>query len=162
MTVVTRTFVSVPERSATDTWDGMVALIAPDPNSPARRELTAVAGVACSCISDEVLAEDPLVVYGVGPRIRIYALYGDAAVEGDRANESALSWVPTDGGWRMSIPCLADDLEWVQGKLAKSSTRVTARPVGAAVDGGEEEKGRAAVIREDPTPSVDLDAFFRR
>ena len=162
MTVVSRTFVSVPERSAMDTWESIVALIVPDPHAPARREFAAVAGVACCCISDEALAEDPIVVYGVGPRLRIYAIYGDAAVEGDRTNESSLSWVPTDGDWRMSIPCLADDLEWVQGKLGKSSTHITARSIGAAVDEAEEEEGRAAVMPKESIPSVDLDAFFRR
>ena len=162
MTAVRRTFVSIPERSATDTWGCIVALIAPDSDSPARGELAAVAGVACSCISDEALADDALVVYGAGPRLRVYALYGDDAVEGERANESALSWVPTDRDWRMSIPCLSDDLAWVQARLARTSTRVSARVLGAAVEGDEEEPGRATATRSDAAPGVDLDAFFRR
>ncbi len=162
MTVVARTFISVPARSATETWERIVALIAPDPGSPARCELAAVAGVACSCIADESLADDPLVVHGVGPRLRVYALYGDDAVEGEGSNESALSWVPTEGDWRMSLPCLADDLGWVKAKLAKVSTRVTARQVGTAVEGDEEGKGNAAADRRDVAPAVDMDAFFRR
>lgn len=163
MTVVARTLVSVPERSATDTWQRIVELIAPNATSPARRELSAVAGVACSCIADEALADDPLVVHGVGPRLRVYALYGDDAVERERANESALSWVPTDGDWRMSIPCLADDLAWVRAKLATVSTRVTARELGANVEGEEEEtRGQEATRERTTEPSVDLNAFFRR
>lgn len=161
MTVVARTFLSVPERSATETWERIVALIAPDPGSPARRELSAVAGVACSCIADEALAEDPLVVHGVGPRLRVYALYGDDAVDQERAEESALSWVPTDGDWRMSIPCLADDLAWVRSKLAKAATRVTARELGTMVE-GDDEKGRGTASRIDVPPGLDMDAFLRR
>jgi hypothetical protein len=162
VSIVARTVVSVPANSATDTWETIVALIAPDKGSAARRELAAVAGVACSCISDEALTEDPIVVHGVGPRLRVYALYGDDAVDGERANESALSWVPTDGDWRMSIPCLADDLEWVQTKLAKSSSRVTARVLGAEIDGDDKGQGRAEAKPNAAAPSMDLDAFFRR
>lgn len=161
MTIVGRSFVSIPQRSATETWDRIVALIAPDTSSSASRELAAVAGVACSCIADESLADDALVVYGVGPRLRIYALYGDDAVDGEGANESSLSWVPTDGDWRMSIPCLPDDLAWVRAKLAKSSTRVTARALGAAVEGDEAESDRTTATQRDAAPIVDLDAFFR-
>jgi hypothetical protein len=162
VTVVARTFISVPAYSATDTWERIVALIAPDSESPARGELSAVAGVACSCIADEALAEDPLVVFGVGPRLRVYALYGDDAVDQERTNESALGWVPTDGDWRMSIPCLADDLGWVRAKLAKVSTRVTAREVGTTAEGAESGGGREESSGADAPASMDLDAFFRR
>jgi len=163
VTVVARTFISVPARSATETWEQIVALVAPDAGSPARRELAAVAGVACSCIADESLADDPLVMHGVGPRLRVFALYGDDAVEGESANESVLSWVPTDGDWRMSLPCLADDLGWVQSKLAKVSTHVTAREVGAAVEGDHDGTANAAAAdRHDAAPAVDMSSFFRR
>lgn len=161
MTIVSRAIVAIPERSAGDTWDRIVELIAPDPGSAARTELAAVAGIACSCITDEALADDALVVHGSGPRLRIYALYGDDAVEGDRANESTLSWVPTEGDWRMSIPCLADDLAWIQTKLARSSTRVTAREVGAPVEGVAESDGRSSITHRAAAPAVDIDAFFR-
>ena len=162
MTTVARTFVSVPERSSADTWARIVELIAPDNDSPARRELAAVAGVACSCISDEALAADPLVVHGVGPQLRVYALYGDDAVDGERANESALGWVPTDGDWRMSIPCLKDDLEWVRKRLAKSSSRVTAREPGAFAESGEDGNRGLGALENNEEPDVDLGAFFRR
>lgn len=161
MTVVARTFISVPARSATETWERIVALVAPDARSPARRELAAVGGVACSCIADETLAEDALVVHGTGPRLRVYALYGDDAVEGEGANESALSWVPTEGDWRMSLPCLADDLAWVQSKLTRISMRVTAREVGTAVEGEQDEEAQAA-DRADEASAMDMSAFFRR
>lgn len=161
MTVVARVFISLPERSATDTWEHIVNLVAPHASSPARRELAAVTGVACSCISDEALADEALVVHGVGPRLRIYALYGDDAVDGERANESALSWVPTDGEWMMSMPCPADDLEWVQKKLAEASARITARALGIAIE--DEEAGkRAAATTGDAASGIDLDAFLRR
>lgn len=164
MTIVARTLISIPERSAGATWESIVQLIAPDVGSAARAELAAVAGVACSCIADETLSNDPLVVHGVGPRLRVYALYGDDAIEGDGANESALSYVPTDGDWKMSIACLPDDLEWVQRSLKAVSARVTARALGAAVAGDDTEDADGASKAASGVASlaVNRDAFFRR
>jgi len=164
VTVLARSLISIPERSATATWEAIVQLIAPNAHSAARRDLDAVAGVACSCITDQALAVDPLVVYGGGPRLRIYALYGDDAVEGDRVNESALSYVPTEGDWRMSIPCLPDDLPWVQRRLNGASSRVTARALGAEVEEDADGSGnRSSSTGGSEVPlAVDRDAFFRR
>jgi hypothetical protein len=167
VTVVTRTIRSTPHRSASDTWDLIVQLIAPSAASDARRELARVTGVACSCIADESLATDPIVVYGAGPRVRVRALYGDEAIEGDAANESPLSFVPTDGDWRMSIPCNADDLAWVQRQLLATSTRVSARALGEAVpdtDDDHGDSGRASIVGppSEPASEFDHDAFFRR
>lgn len=165
ITVVARTVASIPARAATDTWDVIVGLIAPDERSAARRELAAIAGVACSLISDEALREDALVVYGAGPRVRIYAVYGDDAVTGDSVREDGLSFDPTDGNWRMSLPCPPEDLPWVERSLARVSTRVSARALGEAVPGDEDEDGRKATGGSCPpsgTPVVDLDAFLRR
>jgi len=163
MTVVARTIISIPERSASDTWDRIVQLIAPDPRSAARRELAAVAGIVCSCITDEALRQDPLVLHGVGPRLRVYALYGDDAVEGDGAQESPLSYVPTDGDWHMSIPSLPDDLAWVQRGLKAVSSRVVARAVGTAVEGETDTKTDSSSTGGDTGVSlaVNRDAFFR-
>jgi hypothetical protein len=165
MTVIARTFASIPTRSASETWDAIVALIAPDSSSAARRELDSVAGTVCSCIADEALASDPVVVYGAGPRLRIYAVYGDDAIEGDSANESALSFVPTHGDWHMSVPCLLDDLDWVRRSLEAVSTRVRARAQGEQLDEGTADAGdvvTAAAHDESPGPLwVNRDAFFR-
>lgn len=163
MTVIARSFVSVPQRSASATWDAIVDIIAPDAKSPARRELAAIAGAACSCIADGTLADDALVVYGAGPRLRMYALYGDEAIEGDGSNESPLSFVPTNGDWRMSIPCLKEDLAWVQRSLQAASTRVTAHAVGEALAEDEEEARESTSGSGAPASvAVDRDAFFRR
>ena len=42
------------------TWQRIIELVSPDDHSVARRDLEAVAGVACTCIADEALAEDPV------------------------------------------------------------------------------------------------------
>jgi hypothetical protein len=155
VTVIARRFASVPERSAVDTWNAIVELIAPDPRSSARNELAAVAGVACSLIASEMSA--PIVVHGSGPRLRIYCLYGDDAIEGDNVYEGALTYVPTEGDWRMSLPCPEEELEWVQKSL-RSSTRVSARDEDEDVG---DEKSEARGARSEGAPTVNLDAFLR-
>lgn len=155
MTVIARRFASVPERSAVDTWNAIVELVAPDPRSSARTELAAVAGVACSLIASEMSA--PIVVYGSGPRLRIYCLYGDNAIEGDNVSEGALTYVPTEGDWRMSLPCPEEELEWVQKSL-RSSARVSARDEDEDVD---DEKSEDRGVRGVGAPTVNLDAFLR-
>ena len=65
------------------------------------------------------------------------------------ANEEALGFDPLKGDWRVSLPCLADDLAWVQGALKKHSTRITARDLDAAASAADEAattKSQALVL----------------
>ena len=158
MTVVARRIASLPVRSALETWDAIVALIAPDPRSGARSDLAAVAGVVCSVITDEALCDDALVVFGDGPRVRIYCLHGEQALEGDRAHEGALGFTPTTNDWRMSVPCFPDDLDWVSQALARKSSRISARAVGAELDANE---GTDSADARRGTPTIDRDSLRR-
>jgi hypothetical protein len=154
MTVVARRFVSIPERTASATWSAISQLLAPDSGSAASAELASVAGIASSLISREAMTS-PVVVWGAGPRVRIYCLYNDDAVEGDDANEAALSFNPTDGDWYMSLPCPAEDLSWVKNAL--KSKRVTARDMETLLDSDEEESSKKSATET----VVDLEAFFK-
>jgi hypothetical protein len=164
MTTVNRIVASVPRRSTEETWQLILEFVAPGHASAARRELDAVGGICCCCIADGVLANDALVVYGAGPRVRIYGLYGEDALEGDGVNESALGFVPAEGDWRISIPCRDDDLKWVNRSLRTLSSRVTARSIGETVDDVE----KASSMNSNPNMAakqpdvIDLNAFFRR
>jgi hypothetical protein len=155
MTVVSRKFISVPERTATATWKAISDLLAGDAQSDAGRELAAVSGIACSLITREAMTS-PIVVFGSGPRVRIYCLYNEDAIEGDDASESALAFNPTAGSWKMSLPCPAEDLEWVQNALLGKSTRITARDMETAVEEVGKDAGSEAA-RE----AVDMEAFFK-
>tara|TARA_R110002124_G_scaffold183401_4_gene350814 strand:+ start:45102 stop:45578 length:477 start_codon:yes stop_codon:yes gene_type:complete len=126
-TVVRRTFRSSPHRDAHDTWGAVVDLLTQGHDTPARAELLAVAGVAASMIADQGPRDAAIVVTCDGPRTRIYCLYDDDAIDGSDANEDPLGFDPLNGDWRVSLPCLTDDLEWVQAALKKHSTRITAR-----------------------------------
>jgi len=158
MTVVARRIIAVPVRTASDAWAAIVNLLAPGPNSKARSELLHIAGVASALIADEAM-KAPIVVYGSGPRVRIYCLYDEDAITGEAAREETLAFNATEGDWRMSLPCPADDLAWVQDALQKRSSHVTARDMTTTVD-AEKSEGDGTVST-DITDIVDTEAFFR-
>lgn len=155
-TIVVRKIASTPVRTASQTWEKIIALLAPDDKSPARAELMAASGIGASVIASEATAADAIVVHGDGPRIRIYCLFGDDAIVGDGVNEDSLVSVPTVGEWEMSIPCPTEDLDWVQKKLKSCSSRMTARAVGSDVL--DQTKNLSAKSVE---TAVDLEEFFK-
>lgn len=157
MTVVARRIIATPARPASEAWAVMVDLLAPDARSEARRELQSVAGIASNLIADEAFEGAAGVVYGSGPRVRLYCLYGEKATSGDRASESALAFNPTEGDWRMSLPCPAEDLAWVRAALKEKSGRVTARDKDEDVD----EEGDSGERKTSAGFEIDTEAFFK-
>ena len=127
VTVARRTFRSTPERSALATWTAIVDLLTQGKTGEARAELLSVAGVAARIIADHAPGDAAIVVTCDGPRTRIYCLYDDDAIAGSGANEDPLGFDPLNGDWRVSLPCPADDLTWVQAALGRHSRRITAR-----------------------------------
>ena len=67
----------------------------------------------------EAPTDDAIVIWGNGPRVRVYCLFGDSAISAEDKNEDALAICPTGGDWSMSLPCPPEDLSWVQEELAK-------------------------------------------
>lgn len=133
-TVASRTFACTPSRDTMDTWQRIVDLLTQGKSGTARNELLAVSGVASSLLADKAPQNAPIVVTCDGPRTRIYCVYDDDAIDGSDANEDALGFDPLAGEWRVSLPCLADDLAWVEGALKKHSSRITARDLSADVE----------------------------
>lgn len=136
-TVVSRTFRSTPHRTGADTWSAIVSLLTRGQTSDKSRELNAVVGVASSVIVDHAVANTPIVVTCSGPRTRIYGLYDDDALDESAANESSLGFDPLEGDWRVSLPCAADDLAWVQRALKERSSRITARDAAEGISVAE-------------------------
>jgi hypothetical protein len=126
-TVSSRTFRSTPQRDAHTTWIAIVDFLTQGKTGAVRTELLAVAGVAASVVADHAPKDAAIVVTCDGPRTRIYCIYDDDAIDGSEANEDPLGFDPLNGDWRVSLPCLAEDLAWVQGALKQHSNRVTAR-----------------------------------
>ena len=97
-TVIVRRVVATPGRPAATAWQ-VIAELAAAEGSAAREELDAVAGIAISLIAAESMRDSPIVVYGVGSRLRVYCLYDDDAILGEGSSEDPLAWCPTDGDW---------------------------------------------------------------
>lgn len=143
-TVASRIIRSTPHRDARDTWTAIVALLDQGRAGPTRSELDAVAGIAASIITDQVPRDAAIVVTCDGPRTRVYCIYDDDAVDGSNAKEDALGFDPLNGDWRVSLPCHADDLAWVQGALKKHGDRVTARD--ATNEATDEDRAAEAAV----------------
>ena len=156
MSVIARRIRATPERGASDAWQVIVDLIAPD-DGEARSELLGIEGIASSIISTESPKDAPMVVRGKGPRVRIYCLYDDEAISGDDANESALAQCPTEGDWVMSLPADADDVAWVKDALAKKSKRITVREKNETFDDGEDQSNQANTTEA----AINMEAFLR-
>jgi hypothetical protein len=131
--VARRTFRSIPQRDAHQTWTTIVGLLTQNKTDGPRNELLAVGGIAASIIAEQAPKDAAIVVTCDGPRTRVYCLYDDDAIDGSDANEDALGFDPLNGDWRVSLPCPADDLDWVQGALKNHSARITARDRDTAV-----------------------------
>jgi hypothetical protein len=159
MTVLARKVAATPVRLATDAWQRIVDLVAPT-NPAARTELMNIVGVASSLITEESMKDSPIIVTGDGPRVRLYCLYGEDAIEGSKTNEATIPGSPAETGdaWKMSLPCPSDDLEWVRASLKKRSGRVTARDMS--------ETSLAEVIDEDASTSssaatINMESFLK-
>lgn len=143
---VSRTFRAVPDRTAQATWQAIVALLAPEAGD-ARNELLSVEGIACSVITDKAFLS-PAIVTGSGPRVRIYCLYDDDAIDGAKASEQALNFKATEGDWAMSLPCDAPDLTWVQAALKNKSSRITARDRNQGISLSDDSGGNSKAVVE--------------
>lgn len=143
-TVLARRVASTPTRTATQTWAKIVEIIAPDPQSAARKELAKAAGVACASISSEATKDASIVIWGGGPRVRVYCVFDEDAITQDDVNEDALPKSPTEGEWKMSIPCLPDDVKWSSANLAAASSRISARSVDDEVEDDDDQRDASA------------------
>lgn len=149
-TVASRIFRSTPQRDAAATWKAIVDLLTQGRESAARTELHSVSGIAASLIADHAPKSAPIVVTCDGPRTRIYCLFDDDAVDDSNASEDTLGFDPLKGDWRLSLPCPADDIAWVQKALAQHSTRITAREPDDAIAADSGEKAAAQSLTLDP------------
>jgi hypothetical protein len=147
-TVVSRTFRSTPHRDALVTWNAIVDMLTHGKAGEARTALLAVGGVAASVIADQAPKDAAIVVTCDGPRTRVYCLYDDDAIDGSDANEDSLGFDPLKGDWHVSLPCTAEDLDWVQAALKNQGSRISARDLAEAVT--PEAAATAKVLTLDP------------
>src|SRR5581483_1508228 len=117
-------------------------------------ELNKLNGVLGQLICSESFVNEPIVVHGGGPRVRMYCVYNDEAVEGDDADERTLTASPTGDGWSISVPCSDEDFDWVAKELGKIGQRATARRFGEEIADESEEKSSASA-------NIDMEAFLK-
>ncbi len=136
---VRRGIASIPVRTAAETWQAVVDLIT-GAGSVDAATLKAAASVMESLIADEHAATVPIVVKGNGPRLVIYCLYNENAMEAGKDIDK-LNWVPTAGDWAMTAPCEAEDVSWMNKTLKERAPRIAAHDVADEPDDSEEEAG---------------------
>lgn len=150
MSTYARVFRSTPHRDALDTWKAIVELLTQGRTGVDRNELLAVGGTAASVIADQATKDAAIVVTCDGPRTRVYCLYDEDAIDESDAKEDALGYDPLKGDWKVSLPCPADDLDWVNASLKKHSSRITARDSAEATGSETAKAGAQAALVLDP------------
>jgi hypothetical protein len=120
---IRRNVATVPARSAKETWRAIVDLVTGGDSVDAQ-QLDAAASIMESLIADELPSSVPIVFKGSGPRVLIYCLYNEDAMEAGLAID-ALTMTPTSGDWRMTAPCEDDDVEWMNKTLKARAPRIT-------------------------------------
>jgi len=140
---VRREIASVPLRTAGETWQAIVDLIT-DHGSIDADTLKTAASVMESLIVDEHPASCPIVVKGEGPRLVIYLLYNEAAMEAGKDIDS-LTWNPTGGSeWQITAPSEAGDVGWMNNTLKSRAPRITVHDAaGSPVDADEADDNAA-------------------
>jgi hypothetical protein len=139
---VKREIASIPVRSAGETWQAIVDLITRQGSVDAAT-LKAAASVMESLITDEHPAMVPIVVSGEGPRLVIYCLYNEAAMEAGKDIDS-INWNPTGGAdWRMTAPSEASDVDWMNNTLKSRAPRITVHDASVQPVDDDDTKGSA-------------------
>lgn len=140
---VRREIASVPLRTAGETWQAIVDLVTGDGSIDAGTLKTA-ASVMESLIVDEHPASCPIVVKGEGPRLVIYLLYNEAAMEAG-TNIDPLTWNPTGGPeWQMTAPSEAGDVGWMNNTLKSRAPRITVHDAAASPADADDADDSAA------------------
>ena len=146
-TVIVRKIAGSPIRTSSAAWDAICEIVAPGAASHARAILSRATGVASSSIASEVIKDRPIVVFGSGPRIRIYGLFDEDAMSGEDINEGPLPEVPTEGDWRMSIPCLDEDFDWCKREIKACAPHISVRRLDDDVPDEERDSSSNNTVR---------------
>jgi hypothetical protein len=108
VTVIARRIRATPFRASYDAWAVVVDLLSAVDDSM-RVHLEDVGDVAAMLIAEEHTENDPIVLRGCGPLVRLYTLHGLAAIDGTDTNEQALQLQASDD-WELALPATGTDL----------------------------------------------------
>ncbi len=107
MTIITRRIAAISTRTSTQTWAVITELLAPA-GDEIRPQLDLAADTACMLIAEEHAKDNPIVITGCGPQVRIYTLHGDDAIDGASTNEHTLT-LTAQSDWQLSLPATGID-----------------------------------------------------
>jgi hypothetical protein len=124
VSTIARRIASSPKRTASECWEFISQLIC-GTDSTALAEFKAMEGVASALIADYAFQRSPLIIQGVGDKLKVYCVYDRDALEDD-TREDALSWSPTNGEWAGLIPCVGEQFAWAIPEIKKRSKRFRA------------------------------------
>ena len=133
---IRRDIASVPARSARDTWRAIVDLVTGS-DTVDRDQLDAAASIMESVIADEQPSSVPIIFKGAGPRVVVYCLYDEDAMEAGH-DIDPLSTNPTAGDWRATAPCENDDVDWMNRSLKERAPRILVHPADEAPPDGDD------------------------
>ena len=144
---IRRDIASVPARSARQTWRAIVDLVT-GPDTVDRDQLDAAASIMESVIADEQPASVPIVFKGAGPRVVVYCVYDEDAMEAGH-DIDPLSTNPTAGDWRATAPCESDDVDWMNRSLKERAPRILVHAADDAPPDGDETEAAATKFQID-------------
>ena len=140
---IRRDIASIPARSAAETWSAIVALVK-QTDSVDTEQLEAAASIMQTLIAEEHPTAIPIVFSGGGPRLLVYCVYNEDAMACGLAIDPLPS-NPTKGDWRVTAPCEADDVAWMNNTLKSRAGRLSVHSVNDAPDAGQDEKAADAI-----------------
>jgi hypothetical protein len=149
---IRRNVASIPARSAKETWRAITDLVT-GTDSVDSDQLDAAASIMESLIADELLASAPIVFKGAGPRVVIYCLYGEDAMEAELDIDQLID-NPTAGDWRATAPCEAADNDWMNKTLNSRAPRICVHDV--SEEPKEEETGK---VPQNSALTIDWEAL---
>ena len=124
---IRRDVASIPTRSAEETWRAIIDLVT-GVDTVDVDQLDRAGSIMESLIADEHPANVPIVFEGAGPRVVVYCLYDEDAMEAG-LDVDALATNPTAGDWKVTTPCEAKDVGWMNKSLTTRAPRITAHDV---------------------------------
>lgn len=144
---IRRDIASIPARSAAETWRTIIDLVT-GKDSIDKQQLVAASSIMESLIADEQPANVAIQLSGSGPRILIYCVYNEGAMEAGLKVDSLPS-NPTDGAWRMTAPCANEDIAWMNNALKVRAPRISVHSADDKPVKGDDEEASAKPIEID-------------
>ena len=120
---VRRDIASIPLRSAKETWRAIIDLVTGEGSTDVG-QLEAASSIMESLIADEQPTKAPIVFKGSGPRVLIYLLFNEDAMEAGKDIDK-LNSNPTTSDWYVTAPCEAEDVNWMNNALKTRAPRLS-------------------------------------